>query len=75
MSAFQSLARKSHEPKRSWDFRAVEPLRKRLGRKIEFSRKQTGCGLLPRVCQRCRLWQRNSPATPENAAAFRRVEF
>jgi GT2 family glycosyltransferase len=27
------LARKSHEPKRSRDFRAIKPLRKRLGRK------------------------------------------
>ena len=22
------------------------------------------------ICDRCRLWQRNSPATPENSAAF-----
>src|SRR6202040_1375899 len=22
------------------------------------------------ICERCRLWQRNSPATPENSAAF-----
>ncbi len=22
------------------------------------------------ICERCRLWQRNSPAAPENSAAF-----
>ena len=22
------------------------------------------------ICERCRLWQRNSPAPPENSAAF-----
>jgi hypothetical protein len=22
------------------------------------------------ICERCRLWQQNSPATPENSAAF-----
>jgi hypothetical protein len=27
------------------------------------------------ICERCRLWQRNSPATPENSAAFWREEF
>jgi hypothetical protein len=27
------------------------------------------------VCERCRLWQRNSPAMPENSAAFWREEF
>src|ERR1700731_2181071 len=27
------------------------------------------------ICDRCRLWQRNSPATPENSAAFWRREF
>src|SRR5271166_2172317 len=27
------------------------------------------------ICDRCRLWQRNSPATPENSAAFWRGEF
>ena len=27
------------------------------------------------ICDRCRLWQRNSPATPENSAAFCRREF
>jgi hypothetical protein len=26
-------------------------------------------------CERCRLWQRNSPATPENSAAFWSEEF
>jgi len=31
------LARKSHEPKRSWDFRAIEPLRKRLAGVWTFS--------------------------------------
>src|SRR5271165_2870061 len=27
------------------------------------------------ICDRCRLWQRNSPATPENSAAFWKGEF
>jgi hypothetical protein len=27
------------------------------------------------ICERCRLWQLNSPATPENSAAFWREEF
>src|SRR5271166_5327491 len=27
------------------------------------------------ICDRCRLWQRNSPATPEYSAAFWRGEF
>ena len=27
------------------------------------------------ICERCRLWQRNSPATPENSTAFWRGEF
>ena len=27
------------------------------------------------ICARCRLWQRNSPATPENSAAFWIGEF
>jgi len=33
----ENLARKSHEPKRSRDLRAEEPLRKRLSRKIGFT--------------------------------------
>jgi hypothetical protein len=28
-----------------------------------------------KIFDRCRLWQRNSPATPENSAAFWRGEF
>jgi hypothetical protein len=28
-----------------------------------------------KICKRCRLWQRNSPATPENSAAFWGEEF
>jgi len=27
------------------------------------------------ICERCRLWQQNSPATPENSAAFWRGEL
>jgi hypothetical protein len=27
------------------------------------------------ICERCRLWQRSSPATPENSAAFWSEEF
>ena len=27
------------------------------------------------ICERCRLWQQNSPATPENSAAFCRGEL
>jgi len=27
------------------------------------------------ICERCRLWQQNPPATPDNAAAFFEEEF
>src|ERR1700751_4758136 len=49
------LARKSHEPKRSTDFRAIEPLRKRLRRKIGFKQTEKGCWAAAQVCERCRL--------------------
>ena len=44
------LARKSHKPKRSRDFRAMEPLRKRLWRRIGFNlnERKRGVGLIPR---------------------------
>ena len=50
---FKPLARKSHEPKRPSDFRAIEPLRERLWRELDLKGRQTERGLLPTVCERC----------------------
>jgi len=51
-------ARKSHEPKRSRDFRVIEPLGKGLGRKIGFrNRNETGDWPLLSFCATvCRAW-------------------
>src|SRR6516225_2089520 len=44
-----------HKPKRSRDFRAMEPLRKRLWRRIGFKQTETRCWAASQVCERCRL--------------------
>jgi uncharacterized protein len=50
---FKPSARKSPEPKRPWDFRAIKPLRERLWRELDLKGRQTERGLLPTVCERC----------------------
>jgi uncharacterized protein len=50
---FKPLARKSDEPKRPWDFRAIEPLRERRWRELDLKGRQTERGLLPTVRERC----------------------
>jgi len=55
MQNIRRLARKSHKPKRSRDFRAMEPLRKRLWRRIGFKQTETRCWAASQVCERCRL--------------------
>jgi len=42
-----------HKPKRSRDFRAMEPLRKRLWRRIGFKQTETRCWAASQVCERC----------------------
>ena len=42
------LARESHEPKRSWNSRAMEPLRERLRKKLNLNRQKQRVGLRPR---------------------------
>src|SRR6516162_550692 len=42
-SIWTNRARKSREPKRSRDFRAIEPPRRRLRRKIGFKETEKGC--------------------------------
>jgi hypothetical protein len=38
------------------------------------SRSGTRCNWV-RICDQCRLWQRNSPAAPANPAAFWKEQF
>jgi len=55
----QPLARKSHEPKHSRDFRAIEPLRKRLRRKLDLKGRKCGVGWRRRTTStRTNLWLR-----------------
>src|SRR6516162_2986667 len=57
MQNIRRLARKSHKPKRSRDFRAMEPLRKRLWRRIGFKQTETACWVASPVCERWLAWK------------------
>src|SRR5271165_5549037 len=65
---------------RSWNWRHPERVRRKgLTQKAVVSNSELGLACIGHksleICDRCRLWQRNSPATPENSAAFWIGEF